>query len=211
MLESLDIPDDLASCQQLLRELFDAHRRLQQIYDELLATCTNMQDSQCKLRQEKEELEQTIKELMHRLYGRRSERHMADQLSLDFGEGEPVEVIPDVTDDETFVAEHEAKKKRRKKKRSGQFPDHLERRVERIEPVLPDGVRPEDCDLIGVDVVEVLDFERPRLWVRRLEYPKYKRERCIHDVLTWPQMVVLDSRRGLQHQRSREPSLVSLM
>jgi len=177
MLESLDIPDDLASCQQLLRELFDAHRRLQQIYDELLATCTNIQDSQLQLKQEKEELEQTIKELMHRLYGRRSERHVAspDQLSLDFGESDPVEVIPDVTDDETFVAEHEAKQKRRKKKkRGGQFPDHLERRVERIEPVLPEGVRPEDCELIGVDVVEVLDFERPRLWVRRLEYPKYK-------------------------------------
>ena len=177
MLESLDIPDDLAACQQLLREVFEMNRRLQQIHEELLATCSNMQDSQVKLEQEKEELEQTIKELMHRLYGRRSERHIAspDQLSLDFGEGEPVVVIPDVTDDETFVAEHEAKKKRRKKKqRGGQFPEHLERRVQRIEPVLPEGVRIEDCELLGVDVVEVLDFERPRLWVRRIEYPKYK-------------------------------------
>lgn len=177
MLEILDIPDDLAACQQLVRELFAANRRLQQIHEELLATCTSIQDSQIKLEQEKEQLEQTIQELMHRLYGRRSERHSAspDQLSLDFGEGEPVVVIPDVTDEEAFVAAHEEKKKRRqKKKRGGQFPDHLERRVERIEPVLPEGVRLEDCERIGVDVVEVLEFERPRLWVRRIEYPKYK-------------------------------------
>ena len=159
MLETLDIPDDLTACQQLVRELFEANRRLQKIHEELLATCTSVQDSQLKLEQEKEELEQTIKELMHRLYGRRSERHIVspDQLSLDFGEGEPVAVIPDVTDDEAFVAEHEEKKKRRKKKkRGGQFPEHLERRGERIEPVLPEGVRPEDCDLTGVDTVEIL-------------------------------------------------------
>jgi transposase len=177
MLEELDIPDDLEACQQLLRELFEANRRLQQIYEELLATCTDIQESQLKLEQEKEELEQTIKDLMHRLYGRRSERYTAspDQLPLDFGEGQPVEILPDVTDDEVFVAEYETKKKRRKKKkRGGSFPDHYERRVERIEPVLPEGVRLEDCELIGVDVVEILDFDRPRLWVRRLEYPKYK-------------------------------------
>ncbi|MCH2516374.1 MAG: IS66 family transposase [Dehalococcoidia bacterium] len=196
MLETLDIPDDLAACQQLVRELFEANRRLQKIHEELLATCTSVQDSQLKLEQEKEELEQTIKELMHRLYGRRSERHIVspDQLSLDFGEGEPVAVIPDVTDDEAFVAEHEEKKKRRKKKkRGGQFPEHLERRGERIEPVLPEGVRPEDCELIGVDIVEILEFERPRLWVRRLEYPKYK-------ILSQPELNI--------QQGPREASLI---
>ena len=175
MHEVLSVPDDLAACQQLLRELFDANRRLQQIYDELLATCTNIQDSQLKLEQEREELEQTIKALMHRLYGRRSERLIAspDQLSLDFGEDDPVMVVPDVADDETFVAEHEQTKKRRKKRQGGPFPDHLERRVEWIEPVLPEGVQPEDCELIDIDIVEILDFDRPRLWVRRLEYLKY--------------------------------------
>ena len=74
MLEEHAIPVDLVSCHQLLRELFEANRRLQQIYEELLATCTNIQESHLQLEQEKEELEQTIKELMHRLYGRRSER-----------------------------------------------------------------------------------------------------------------------------------------
>jgi transposase len=135
-----------------------------------------MQDSQTKLEQEKETLEQTIKELMQRLYGRRSERMKCspDQMSLDFADGDPIEVVPDVTEDEAFVEEHQEKRRRRRKKSGGRFPDHLERRTERIEPELPEGVAPEDCDLIGVDVVEILEFERPQLWVHRLEYPKYK-------------------------------------
>ena len=171
MSETLPIPDDLETCQQQLQELL-------QVHEELLATCTGMQDSQQKWEQEKETLEQTIKGLMDRLYGRRSERLKCspDQLPLDFGDAEPVEVVPDVSEDEAFVEEQQQKKKRRrrKKKGSGRFPEHLERRTERIEPELPEGVSLGDCELIGVDVVEILDFDRPRLWVRRLEYPKYK-------------------------------------
>jgi transposase len=178
MSETLLIPDDLATCQQLLRELWEAHRRLQEVHAELLATCTSMQDSQEKLQQEKETLEETIKSLMHRLYGRRSERlpSSPDQLPLDFGDGDPIEVVPDVSADEAIVEEVQQKRRRRRRKKplSGRFPSHLPRRTERIEPELPEGIRPEDCEEIGVDVVEILDFDRPNLWVRRLEYPKYK-------------------------------------
>jgi transposase len=177
MLDFQDIPDDLATCQELLRGLKAAYERLQRVYEELLDTCTTMQESQLKLEQERDELELTIKELMHRLYGRRSERHTAspDQLPLDFGDGEPVDIIPDVTDDQEFVEEHEQKKRRRKRrKRGGRFPEHLERRTQRIEPIFPPGVNAEDCQLIGVDIVKILEFDRPRLWVRVLEYPKYK-------------------------------------
>ena len=177
MLNQQDLPDDLHACQQMLIDLSAAHERLQQVYEELLDTCTSMQESQQKLEEEKVELEQTIKELMNRLYGRRSERHTVspDQLPLDFAEGDVVEVVPDVTEDEEFVAEHERKKRRRRRKRrGGRFPDHIERRTERIEPTLPDGIRPEDCELIGVDVVEMMEFDRPKVWIRRIEYPKYK-------------------------------------
>ena len=169
---------------------------MRQVHEELLDTCTSIQELQQKLEQEKVELEQTIKELMNRLYGRRSERHQVspDQLPLDFGEGDVVEVEPDVTEDEEFVADHEKKKRRRKrKKRGGRFPDHLERRTERIEPILPDGIGPEDCEQIGVDVVEIMEFDRPRLWVRRIEYPKYK-------IPSLPQLNIL--------QGERAPSLI---
>lgn len=178
MFDPQDLPNDLHACQQMLLDLAAAHERLRQIYQELLDTCTSMQDSQQKLEEEKVELEHTIKELMRRLYGRRSERHSVspDQLPLDFGEADVVEIVPDVTEDEEFVDDHDNNKRRRKKKqkRGGRFPDHYERRTERIEPILPDGVGLEDCELIGVDVAELLEFERPHLWVRRIEYPKYK-------------------------------------
>ncbi len=178
MLETQQLPDDLETCQQMLRELSATHERLRQVYQELLDTCTSMQESHQKLEEEKAELEQTINELMNRLYGRRSERHIPspDQLPLDFGEEDVVPIVPDVTEDEEFVTDHERNKKRRRKRKksSGRFPDHIERRTERIEPTLPEGIRPEDCELIGVDVVEMLEFERPRLWVRQIEYPKYK-------------------------------------
>ncbi len=77
--------------------MLQAHRRLTEIHEELLATCTSMRDSQLKLEQEKETFERTIKELMQRLYGRRSERMKCspDQMSLDFAGGDPVEVVPD--------------------------------------------------------------------------------------------------------------------
>lgn len=180
MSETLLIPDDLETCQEQLRKLHEAHRRLQEVYEELLATCGSMQDSQQNLKQEKETLEQTIKQLMNRLYGRRSERLKCspDQLTLDFGEDDPVEVVPDPEQDEAFAEEQEEKKqkkrRRRRRQEGGRFPDHFERRTERIDPDLPEGVSSEDCQLLGVDVVEILEFERPRLWVRRFEYPKYK-------------------------------------
>jgi len=40
MTELPPIPDDVETCQQQLRELSQAHRRLQDVYGELLATCT---------------------------------------------------------------------------------------------------------------------------------------------------------------------------
>jgi hypothetical protein len=43
-----------------------------------------------------------------------------------------------------------------------------------VEPTLPPGVKVEDCAWIGMDVVEVLEFSRAKMWVRRIEYPKYK-------------------------------------
>lgn len=197
MLDHINIPDDLSTCQQMLRELMAAHERLKQVYRELLDTCTSVHDAHQKLEQEKAELELTIRELMNRLHGRRSERHThsPDQLALDFGEAEVVTVVPDVTEDEEFVDIEKHKRRRRgRRKRGEQFPEHLERRTERVEPSLPEGVRLEDCQQIGIDVVETLEFERPKLWVRRIEYPKYT-------VPSHPELNIV--------QGARVPSLIS--
>ena len=177
MLEPQHLPDDLQACQQMLLELSAAHERLQQIYEELLATCTSMQDSQQKLEQEKDELEQTIKELMNRLYGRRSERHEVLSRSTRLGfwrrgcrrgrarrDGRR-RVCRRAREEEATPQEEETR-------RTVPGPFGATHRADRTD--LPDGIRPEDCEQIGVDIVEILEFDRPRLWVRRIEYPKYK-------------------------------------
>ena len=88
MLETLHIPDDLEACQQLVRELMQAYSQLERVNQELLEMCANIEDSQQKLKQERDELQLTIKRLMHQLYGRRSERWKEGegQKHLDFGD-----------------------------------------------------------------------------------------------------------------------------
>ena len=90
MHEALVIPDDLKACQQLLRELAQAHAQLRRVHEELLSTCTSLQDAQQQLQQERDELQLTIQRLLHQLYGRRRERWQdaAGQQHLDFGEGD---------------------------------------------------------------------------------------------------------------------------
>jgi len=55
MSESRPIPDDLEACQQELRETRRAYAQLERQHQELLDTCTSIQDAQEKLLQENEE------------------------------------------------------------------------------------------------------------------------------------------------------------
>jgi transposase len=180
MHEALLIPDDLEACQQLLRELAQAYAQLRRVHEELLGTCTSMQDAQQTLQQERDELQLTIQRLLHQLYGRRSERWQdtPGQQHLNFGDepgSEPDPSILSAARDEEFIAEYLVRRRQRQRQpRSEQLPEHLERRTERIEPTLPPGVKLEDCQPLGVDVVETLQYDRAKVWVRRIEYPKYK-------------------------------------
>jgi transposase len=180
MHEALLIPDDLEACQQLLRELAQAYAQLRRVHEELLGTCTSMQDAQQALQQERDELQLTIQRLLQQLYGRRSERWQdtPGQQYLDFGEEAEAESDPSILSaarDEEFIAEYLVRRRQRPQRpRSEQLPEHLERRTERIEPTLPAGVKWEDCQPLGVDVVETLQYDRAKVWVRRIEYPKYK-------------------------------------
>ena len=174
------IPDDLEACQQQLRACLAAHGQLQRVYQELVETCTNLQAGQEGLRQERDELQLTVQRLLHQLYGRRSERwkDAPGQQHLGFSEDEIAPADPTVisaaSDEEIIAAYLVRRRKRRAQPRSEQLPEHLERRTERIEPQLPAGVTREDCQPLGVDIVETLQFDRAKVWVRRIEYPKYK-------------------------------------
>lgn len=188
MHETLLIPDDLAACQQQLRASLAAHSQLQRVHEELAATCTDLQAGQEELRQERDELQLTVQRLLQQLYGRRSERRKdsAGQQYLDFCQGEASPTDPGIISaipDEQIIAEYLVRRrKRRAQPRSEQLPEHLERRTQRIEPLLPAGVKLEDCTPLGVDVVETLQFDRAKVWVRRMEYPKYKLPRTVSSV-----------------------------
>jgi len=198
MSETLPIPDTLDACQQELRQTRRAYAQLEHQYQELLDSCTSIQDAQQKLLQENEEQHLTIQQLLHQLYGRRSERHKdaRGQQHLDFGAEGMAESAADgagLTPDEEIVVQYVKRRKQRAEQpRSEQLPEHLPRRTERIEPSLPEGVKREDCQEIGMDVVEILRFKRPELWVRRLEYPKYKLpEASASPILQAPREVAL--------------------
>jgi transposase len=180
MSETVLIPDDLAACQQALRTLTEAHAQLQRVHQELVDTCMSLQASREQLQQERDEQHCTIRRLLHQLYGRRSERwhDTPGQQHLDFGEDGlllPDASILSAKIDEEFLQEYVVRRRqRRTQPRSEQLPEHLERRTERIEPLPPPGVKLEDCESLGVDVVETLQYDRAKVWVRRIEYPKYK-------------------------------------
>ncbi len=165
------IPQDLESCQRQLHEAWALHA-------ELSETCTTLQCGEEKLRQENEELQATIKHLLRQLYGRRRERFVegAGQQHLDFGDDDLSDpsLLSAAPQDPVFEEILVRRRKGGRKPRSEKLPEHVERRTERIEPQPPEGIRLEDCELIGVDVVEIPEYQRGKLWVRRVEYPKYK-------------------------------------
>jgi transposase len=116
--------------------------------------------------------------LLRQLYGRRSERLVEGrgQQHLDFGDDPGADPsIISAAQQEPVVEEVVVRRvKKVRRQRSEKLPTHVERRTERIEPRLPAGLRLEDCQLIGLDVVEHAEYQRGKLWVRRIEYPKYK-------------------------------------
>ena len=169
--EVLVIPDDLETCQRLLRELLSAHV-------EWNATCESLRVRLEKLEQENQEQQLTIKALLRQMYGRRSERFVEGrgQQRFDFGDepflGDPS--IVSAAQQDPILQEFMVRRRQGVRRRSEKLPDHLERRTQRIEPRLPEGIQLADCVLIGVNVVEILEIERAELWVRRIEYPKYR-------------------------------------
>jgi transposase len=171
------LPEDLAACQALVR---------QQVYtiESHELTIAELQRRQEALEREKQELHLAFAELLQRAFQRRSERYLEDpnQLKLDFpgsdaaadaaaGLAEAVEEAAIIL--EQTIPEHT--RRHRLKPRHEKLPDHLPRYE--VEAPVPDEIK--HCpthgerQLIGYDVVETLEFERPKLRVRQTKYPKY--------------------------------------
>ncbi len=177
MQDATSLPNDLEACHALL-----AHKDA--LLLEQASALVALQSAREKLAQQNQEQNLTIQQLLQRLYGHRSERHVEDpnQKQLDFGDDPAVQdaAVQDGLADaaaeaESLVREHRRRKHETREPRSEKFPEHLPR-YEVVAEVPPEQ---QQCaehgakQLIGYDTTETLEFERPQLKVRVTKYPKY--------------------------------------
>ncbi|HEX4150438.1 MAG TPA: IS66 family transposase [Pirellulales bacterium] len=164
------LPDDLAACQALLVEQARA--------------LVDLQATREQLSHENEELTLAIQKLLARLYGRRSERQADDpaQQRLEFDQdawGDDPAVQDGLADAaaeaQRLVDQHAlGRRAKPRKHRNEQLPAHLPR-YEVTAEVPPHQQRCQEHgarQVIGYDVTETLEFERPKLRVRVTKYPK---------------------------------------
>jgi transposase len=161
------LPQDLAACHALIAEQ--------------TAALVDLQALRETLSHENAELNLTIQKLLARLRGHRSERH-ADPAQQEFDFGQDAGVQDGLAD---AAAEHEAetemvettvrRKPKQPKRRSEELPAHLERYevIAEVPPAEQQCAEHGPRQLIGYDVTETLEFERPKLRVRVTKYPKF--------------------------------------
>mgnify|MGYP003338265080 CR=1 FL=1 len=150
------------------------------LVDEQSRTLGELHGSREQLAQENAELKLTVERLLARLYGRRSERVVdgPGQLKLNFSDDPAAaDALSDAAvEAERIVQEYTVRRTLKKKQpRNEQLPAHLPR-YDVIVPVTEEQTHcPEHGpkQLIGYDETETLEFERPKLKVRRTKYPKY--------------------------------------
>jgi len=168
MQDAPSLPQDLAACHTLIAEISTA--------------LLNLSATREQLSQENQELHLTIQKLLARLRGHCSERSVdPNQQQLNFGDGLSDAAVQDGLADaaaqaEQILQEYTVRRTLKKRKpRTEELPAHLPR-YEVTAPVPPGQ---EHCaehgprQIIGYDLTETLEFERPKLRVRVTTYPKF--------------------------------------
>jgi transposase len=144
-------------------------------------TIEELQRQKEELNREHQELKLAYAELLQRAFQHRRERYMEDpnQLRIDFGNSDDAadaaaglaEAIEE-SQGEIVIPEHT--RRRHGRPRNDRLPEHLPRYE--VEVPVPDELL--HCPLhgerkpIGYDIVETLEFERPKLRIRVTKYPK---------------------------------------
>ncbi|MBM3271496.1 MAG: IS66 family transposase, partial [Candidatus Sericytochromatia bacterium] len=161
MQDAPSLPQDLSGCHALLSEQS--------------AALVELQAAREKLSQENAELNLTIEKL---LAGHRRERFDDPaQLKLDLrGDEAAAEGAADAAADAEATIEYTVRRRVKKKKpRDEKLPEHLPR----YEVEAPAAEADKQCaehgprEIVGYDVTETLEFERPKLRVRVTKYPKF--------------------------------------
>jgi transposase len=164
---AIEIPDELQACQALVRQLAQTVQEVSAKLDE----------SQQKI----VELELTVSELLQRAFQKRRERYLEDpnQLKLDLGDtadaADAAEGLARAVAEAEQTVPGYTRRRKVRKPRQEQLPEHLPRYE--VEAPVPEDVT--HCPthgarkLIDYDVIETLEFERPKLRVRVTKFPKY--------------------------------------
>jgi transposase len=206
MNEGSSWPAELDACRRLIDQLSserdqlssELERQAQELESrdafvrEQSHTLVDLEASHQQLSQENEELKLTIRKLLERLYGRRSERFVADphQLPLDFGEdaSAAAEALAEaVLEAERTIDEVESQRKAKRRKvrvSNEKFPAHLPRYETIVDLSEEQKV---GQTFIGYDEVETLEFERARLRVRVTKYAKYAKSEQPHEGVLSPE------------------------
>jgi len=194
MQDATDLPKDLDACHSLIAELsacLSQHESLINEKDTLLVAkesllveqakaVVDLQASREKLTEENEELNLTIQKLLARLYGHHRERFDdPGQGKFKFGDDAAVQdgLADAAAEAEKIIQEYTVRRALRKKTkpRDEKLPAHLPR----YEVVADAPAADQQCmqhgerAVVGFDLTETLEFERPKLRVRVTKYPKY--------------------------------------
>jgi transposase len=192
---TIDMPQDLASCQTRIGQLactIDAHLHTIDVHSRTIdahlhtieshtQTIQELQQQNQQLEKEKQDLELAYAELLQRAFVRRSERYLEDpnQLKIDFGGSEEAadaaEGLAQAIDESQEIVIPEHTRRQSRKTRHEKLPEHLPRYE--VQAEVPDELKtcPEHGErkIIGYDRTETLEMERPKLRVRVTLFPKF--------------------------------------
>src|SRR5436189_1240696 len=166
------LPPDVSACHALIAAK-DA------LLVEQTTVILGLQSSRDQLSQENEELNLAIQKLLAQLRGHRRERHEDPaQQQLDFGQdAAAADGLADAAAEQAEACEEITVRRRIKSRRprSEQLPEHLPRYevTAEIPPAEQHCAEHGTRQIIGYDVTQTLEFERPKLRVRVTKYPKF--------------------------------------
>jgi transposase len=186
-----DIPDDLPTCQQRLRDILDRFSELER----KLADLEHQFEQTCSTNEELLRSYACLKEehlmLKRLLFGPRRERMAEAPGQQHLFDDAPTPPAPLEPSDAEPEEERSASSKRKKVHGRKPIPDHL-RRTDVPHDVPPEA-RVCDCGRekvqIGEDVTEQVDYDPGKLFVFRHIYPKYACPCCKDGVISAPRVI----------------------
>jgi len=139
-------------------------------YDKLVSDHDKLVSDHDKLLSDYQDIKHQLEELKRLIFGRKSERHIAQQEDGQLNIFDQLETKPEKDNVKEEISYTRTKSKKDNKKAIRKLlPAHLPRQKEIIEP---DNL-PENVKKIGEEITEILEYTPQKLYVRQIIRPKY--------------------------------------